>query len=429
MARVIHIRPSNDGLTLASALRKILGPSVPWSEIKRLVAKRYITVNGNLCVDEGRRVKSGDVLHLHDQPRPPLPDEDDIRIVHLDEHLIVIDKPAGLTTLRHHEETDLPQKRKDKAPTLDELLTRKLTAMFHAAHARAVARRSPRPPSRRPARPDTLPATPQRPAPPPHPLRGPPSAPPRSDAHATPTALNAGPTDPMAVLRRMPVPPRLRPVHRLDRDTSGLMLFALSPAAEAALERDFARHAVDRRYLAIVHGQLTQPRTLETWIVRDRGDGLRGSSPLGAAAEAHGGQRAVTHITPVDTAGDYTVVECRLETGRTHQIRIHLSELGHPLAGEKLYTTRPPSPHDPPRHALHSHRLAFTHPITGLRLAFESPLPRDLSAFLRRARHPPHLSPTPSPPSSPPPPAALPPSASPTPFPEPPPPARGDSPP
>lgn len=176
-------------------------------------------------------------------------------------------------------------------------------------------------------------------------------------------------------------------MHRLDRDTSGLMIFALSPQAEQALERDFARHVVEREYLAVVAGRLTQGRTIESYFVRDRGDGRRGSSPLGAAAPES--QRAVTHVSPVEVLGEYSVVRCRLETGRTHQIRIHLSEAGHPLAGEKVYVEpggpRPEFP-GPERQALHSAALRFTHPISGAALAFNSDWPRDLSGWIRKLR-------------------------------------------
>jgi 23S rRNA pseudouridine1911/1915/1917 synthase len=174
------------------------------------------------------------------------------------------------------------------------------------------------------------------------------------------------------------------------------MLFALSPQAEQALERDFARHAITRKYLAIVQGHLTEKRTIESYLVRDRGDGKRGSSPLGPQAPES--QRALTHVTPIETIAPkdsplaHSIVECQLETGRTHQIRIHLSELGHPLAGEKTYlppptSTSSPSPLPPPhRHALHSAHLRLTHPITGHTLEYHSDLPKDLATWLKRLR-------------------------------------------
>ena len=113
------------------------------------------------------------------------------------------------------------------------------------------------------------------------------------------------------------------------------MVFARTPAAEQRLIRMFARHDVQRAYVAVAHGHV-EAQTIETWLVRDRGDGLRGSSPLGESGE--GAQRAITHLRPMEHLADYTIVECRLETGRTHQIRIHLAELGHMLCGEKTYT-------------------------------------------------------------------------------------------
>jgi 23S rRNA pseudouridine1911/1915/1917 synthase len=170
------------------------------------------------------------------------------------------------------------------------------------------------------------------------------------------------------------------------------MLFALSAQAEQVLERDFARHAVQRKYLAIVAGEVLQPRTIESWLIRDRGDGKRGSSPLGKRSESAGGQRALTRVTPVQPLPAHTLVECELETGRTHQIRIHLSELGHPLAGDKVYTAPagtelPASPiPPPPRHALHSHHLRFTHPTTGETMEFSSPWPPDIAGWLKRLR-------------------------------------------
>ena len=192
---------------------------------------------------------------------------------------------------------------------------------------------------------------------------------------------------------------RVRPVHRLDRDTSGLTLYALSAAAEAKLVGLFARHEIERAYRAVVHGNLTAAATYETFVVRDRGDGMRGTAERGA--DAPDSQRAVTHVTPVERVGTaYTAVDCRLETGRTHQIRIHLSEAGHPLCGDRMYRGGTPkwkAPRRPliedhsgaPRQVLHSQRVRFTHPITGKPLSFDSAWPADLAnwwAELRRAR-------------------------------------------
>jgi 23S rRNA pseudouridine1911/1915/1917 synthase len=150
------------------------------------------------------------------------------------------------------------------------------------------------------------------------------------------------------------------------------------------------------------------PRTIDTWLARDRGDGLRGSVGSDRQAEPElrtdlageippGGrdlQRAITHVRPMEQLAGYTIVECRLETGRTHQIRIHLAEIGHMLCGEKTYTHAPgqkpqADASGAPRQALHAAEIAFTHPITNQPLRFRMPLPKDLKGWLltlRRAR-------------------------------------------
>jgi 23S rRNA pseudouridine1911/1915/1917 synthase len=177
----------------------------------------------------------------------------------------------------------------------------------------------------------------------------------------------------------------VRPVHRLDKDTSGLVVFALTPEAERHLGRQFRAHTIERRYLAVVRGRAQSGR-IESYLVRDRGDGRRGSSPDPAA-----GKRAVTNVRVVEELGDYTLVECRLETGRTHQVRIHLGEQGTPLCGERVYD-RPihgaplPDRSRAPRLALHAATLGFDHPATGRRMTWTSPLPKDLAALVARLR-------------------------------------------
>src|SRR5262249_36629012 len=142
-------------------------------------------------------------------------------------------------------------------------------------------------------------------------------------------------------------------VHRLDRDTSGLVVFARTKEAERHLGRQFRAHSIARKYLAIVRGKAKSGR-IDSYLVRDRGDGRRGS-----AVDYKEGQRAVTNIRVLEDLGDYTLVECELETGRTHQVRIHLGEQGTPLCGETVYD-RPlhgaPLPDDShaPRMALHA---------------------------------------------------------------------------
>jgi 23S rRNA pseudouridine1911/1915/1917 synthase len=179
--------------------------------------------------------------------------------------------------------------------------------------------------------------------------------------------------------------PRVRAVHRLDKDTSGLTVFARTPQAENHLGRQFRAHTTERRYLAVVRGRVI-PARIESFLVNDRGDGRRGSSTVPGQ-----GKRAVTHVRVVEPLGDYTLVECRLETGRTHQVRIHLAEAGTPLCGERVYD-RPlhgaplPDQSGAPRLALHAASLGFEHPVTGRRMTWTSPLPADLRAMVKRLR-------------------------------------------
>jgi 23S rRNA pseudouridine1911/1915/1917 synthase len=174
-------------------------------------------------------------------------------------------------------------------------------------------------------------------------------------------------------------------VHRLDRDTSGLVVFARTPEAARHLGRQLRAHTVDRLYQAIVRGQAHEGR-IESWLIADRGDGRRGSTSTPGE-----GQRAITHVRVLQRLGPCTLVECRLETGRTHQLRIHLGEAGTPLCGERIYD-RPvhgkPVPDDSglQRVALHAAVLGFEHPATGKRLRWTSPLTADMRQLLDRLR-------------------------------------------
>ncbi|MCA9220240.1 MAG: RluA family pseudouridine synthase, partial [Planctomycetales bacterium] len=179
----------------------------------------------------------------------------------------------------------------------------------------------------------------------------------------------------------------VRPVHRLDRDTSGLMVFARTKAAERALSAQFRAHTTERRYVAVVEGP-AEDCTFQARLVRDRGDGRRGVS-----RDDRSGKSAVTHVRVIESLGKYALVECRLETGRTHQIRIHLADHGWPLCGEKVYRKPLGKPEikdhsRAPRLALHAALLGFEHPRTGERLRFESAPPKDLADFLRSLRNP-----------------------------------------
>ena len=234
----------------------------------------------------------------------------------LDRHLVVVEKPPRMLTLRHHKEKAWQRSRKAKQPTLEEVI------------------------------PDLI------------------------------------------YSEQREERPELFSVHRIDRDTSGLLVFARSEGAQKGLIEQFAAHDVKRRYLAVVHGT-PEEQTLRSYLVRDRGDGLRGSTETDGE-----GKLAVTHVQPMKTitAADgqsYSEIECLLETGRTHQIRIHLAEQGNPVCGDTRY--RGPHGASPiadssraPRLALHAGELGFRHPATGEEMEFQSPWPRDLRQFLKK---------------------------------------------
>jgi 23S rRNA pseudouridine1911/1915/1917 synthase len=167
-------------------------------------------------------------------------------------------------------------------------------------------------------------------------------------------------------------------VHRLDRDTSGLMVVARSEEAHRRLENLVRSRQLERHYLALVVGR---PRSragrIEAPIGRDRRDPMRHSLDSDTPREA------VTHFTVVDLFPRHALLDVRLETGRTHQIRVHLNAIGLPVAGDPVYGR----PHELglERQFLHAGRLAFIHPFTGVRLEIESPLPEDLQIAARMA--------------------------------------------
>ena len=180
--------------------------------------------------------------------------------------------------------------------------------------------------------------------------------------------------------------PRLRIVHRLDKETSGLLVFARSPLAERELGSQFRKHTVVRRYLAVVPGYLS-PRTIKSNLVPDRGDGRRGSTQLPDV-----GKEAVTHVEVEERLPGYTLLSCRLETGRTHQIRIHLAEAGHPVCGDKVYMKKAggevfEDKSGAPRLALHATELGFEHPASGVHLHWTMPLPGDLAKLVESLRN------------------------------------------
>lgn len=176
----------------------------------------------------------------------------------------------------------------------------------------------------------------------------------------------------------------LHVVHRIDRATSGLLMFAKSKRAEVGLAAQLRAHAMERTYLCVAHGSVGA-RRIESQLVADRGDGLRGST-----SHAAQGKRAVTHVEPREALRAATLCAVRLETGKTHQIRIHLAEAGHPLVGERVYIrdyenggrTAIPAR----RLMLHAATLGFEHPITGERVALAAPPPPDFTVIVERLR-------------------------------------------
>lgn len=297
--------------------------------MRRLLREQRVRINGTPCVDPNRRLQRGQRVQVRlpgtakkqDKPAPQgkrtarSPQGPQPILRYVDEHIVVAEKPAGLTTMRHAEDVvEFGQRaRRFLPPTLADLL------------------------------PDLLAR--------------------RSAGRET----------------------TVRAVHRLDKETSGLVVFARTSEAERHLGRQFRAHTIERQYLALVRGRAADAR-IESSLVRDRGDGRRGSST--APGE---GQRAITHVRVVEALGDYTLIECRLETGRTHQVRIHLGEAGTPLCGERIYD-RPlhgkplPDGSGMGRIALHAALLGFEHPATGQRRRWTSRLPKDMADLLKRLR-------------------------------------------
>lgn len=156
-------------------------------------------------------------------------------------------------------------------------------------------------------------------------------------------------------------------VHRLDRDTSGLMVYAKDVQTQQSLINSWQQLVTDRRYLALVEGELEQARgRIQSWLTEDK-KFITHSSPVD-----NGGKYAVTHYNVLTSSNGYSLVECELETGRKNQIRVHMADIGHPVVGDRKYG----SEEDPMRRlGLHAYMLCFTHPVTGKHLRFETPVP------------------------------------------------------
>ncbi len=170
-------------------------------------------------------------------------------------------------------------------------------------------------------------------------------------------------------------------VHRIDKDTSGLLVVAKHDVAHEGLARQFADHSIDRRYLAIVSGH---PRVAEGTVDAALARSVHDRKKIAVVGDGRG-KRAVTHWRRLTNLKDAALVECRLETGRTHQVRVHMASIGHPLLGDPVYGR---APHQRAREllrhlgfhrqALHAAHLGFIHPVTRGRLSFDSALPSDM---------------------------------------------------
>jgi 23S rRNA pseudouridine1911/1915/1917 synthase len=330
----IRVDPQDAGHHLADVLRRRLRLRRP--DVDRLLRQRYVRVNNALCTDPERRVHPGQRIEVH-APR----------------RLLSPAAPNTVAGKQPHAHPKQPRKRPDRIRYLDSEIVvvdkpPAVTTMRHKHEAAEFGGRAQR----------FLPAT-------------------LADQLTGWLATAVGGR-----------PPQVRPVHRLDKDTSGLVVFALTPVAERELGRQFREHTVERTYQAVVRGRPPSGR-IESSLVRDRGDGRRGSTP-----DPGVGQRAVTHVRVLEELGEFTLVECRLETGRTHQVRIHLGEAGTPLCGERVYDRPPhgaplPDTSGAPRLALHAATLGLRHPATGKFLKWTSPLPADLAELVRRLRLPP----------------------------------------
>ena len=189
--------------------------------------------------------------------------------------------------------------------------------------------------------------------------------------------------------------PRPGLVHRLDKDTTGVMVLGKTEEAMTSLSQQFFERSVDRRYLALVWGDLEKDGTIEGHIGRNR----RNRKIQAVYVHGDEGKHAVTHYEVLERLGPVTLVKCKLETGRTHQIRVHMEHNGHPLFGDESYGGNRAVKgvrggkyqaflnncfEVLPRQALHARSLAFTHPMTKERLTFETELPQDMVTVLDR---------------------------------------------
>jgi 23S rRNA pseudouridine1911/1915/1917 synthase len=270
--------------------------------VRKLVQTGKVRIDGRVVTDPQLVVTKGATVTLQmSAPRPAAGAVPRDALVHVDPHVVVVRKPAGIATVPYEDERD----------TLDRVVQSLL---------------------RKVARPGTSIA-------------------------------------PLGV------------VQRLDKETSGLLVFARTTSAKRHLQQQLREHSVHRRYVAIAHGEVGA-KVHRSFLVQNRGDGLRGSTNNHEL-----GREAITHVTPLESLAGATLIECRLQTGRTHQIRIHLAEAGHPLVGERIYVRGFTGEQlAAPRVMLHAAELGFVHPHTGQTLRFQDEIPPEMSAVIAALR-------------------------------------------
>jgi 23S rRNA pseudouridine1911/1915/1917 synthase len=293
------VEPTETGMTVSAFIKA--HASVAWSIAKRHVESGKVFIDGNAELSLAYRLTAGQRVELRmAAPRPRDPEREGV-LVYDDPHVVVIDKPSGISSV--------PYEERETGTAMDLI--------------RGAWRRMGKP--------------------------------------ATTVALHV--------------------VHRIDRATSGLLAFAKTKRAEVGLAAQLRAHTMQRMYICAAHGTVTAGR-IESNLVVDRGDGIRGST-----TDPTRGKRAVTHVAVRETLRGATLCAVTLETGKTHQIRIHLAESGHPLVGETVYIRDYRGTFiDSPRLLLHAATLGFVHPITGEHVSLSSPLPPDFTAVLDRLR-------------------------------------------
>jgi 23S rRNA pseudouridine1911/1915/1917 synthase len=304
----VRLEPAHAGWRLDRALAAAV-PALSRERLKALIRSGAVEAQGAAVRDPALKVKGGEALRVAvPEPKPAhnRPQDIPLAVVFEDEHLLVVDKPAGLVV-------------HPAAGNLDGTL---VNALLH---------------------------------------------------HCGGSLSGIG-----GVAR-----PGI--VHRIDKDTSGLLVVAKTDVAHEGLAKQFAAHSIDRRYLAIVSGfPKTSQGTVDAPLARSAANRKKI-----AVVEPGRGKRAVTHWRRLEALKDASLVECRLETGRTHQVRVHMASLGHPLLGDPVYG------HSGKMHgkllkelgfhrqALHAAELGFTHPVTKRRLSFSSPMPPDMQELKR----------------------------------------------